>query len=90
MLIKVSRGWENSERDATPEDIYMNRRQLLKAPVFVRAAGVLNAGTDAGPYPAKRNPEFTLDRPITPEWAAEGYNNYYEFNQEDKKRSSKW
>lgn len=36
------------------------------------------------PYPARRNPEFTLDRPITEEWAATGYNNFYEFDPQDK------
>ena len=49
---------------------------------FLGASGLLAAANN--PYPAKRNPDFTLDRPITPEWAAEGYDNFYEFNQEDK------
>jgi sulfoxide reductase catalytic subunit YedY len=30
-------------------------------------------------YPARRNEAFTLDRPLTPEITAAGYNNYYEF-----------
>lgn len=30
-------------------------------------------------YPAKRNPAFTLDRPLTPERIASTYNNFYEF-----------
>jgi methionine sulfoxide reductase catalytic subunit len=30
-------------------------------------------------YPAKRNEAFTLDRALTPEVVAAGYNNYYEF-----------
>jgi sulfoxide reductase catalytic subunit YedY len=30
-------------------------------------------------YPAKRNPEFTLDRPLTKESVAATYNNFYEF-----------
>jgi sulfoxide reductase catalytic subunit YedY len=42
------------------------------------------AAKEGGPYPAKRNPEFTLDRPITEEWAATGYNNFYEFHPTDK------
>jgi len=29
---------------------------------------------------ANRNPQFTLDRPLTEEWAATSYNNYYEFS----------
>ncbi len=30
-------------------------------------------------YPARRNARFTLDRPLTEEVVAAGYNNYYEF-----------
>ena len=85
MLIKVPRGWEIPEREATPESAYLNRRQILKAAGFLGVSGLLKAATEGkSPYPAKHNPEFTLDRPVTPDWAAEGYNNFYEFNQEDK------
>ena len=76
MLIKIPRWWEIPERHATPEHVYLNRRKLLKSFGFLGASGVLAATT--------RNQEFTLDRPITEEWAAESYNNFYEFNQEDK------
>jgi sulfoxide reductase catalytic subunit YedY len=31
MLIRLRRGWEISERLATPEDVYLNRRTFLKA-----------------------------------------------------------
>ena len=84
MLIKIPRGWEIPENQATPEHAYLNRRQLLQAAGFLGVGGLLSGGTTGSPYPAKRNPEFTLDRPITADWAAEGYNNFYEFNQEDK------
>jgi len=85
MLIKIPRGWEIPDPQATPESVYFNRRELLKAAGFLGSAGLLAAATEGkNPYPAKRNADFTLDRPITPEWAAEGYNNFYEFNQEDK------
>ena len=33
----------------------------------------------AGLYPAKRNPKYTLDRPITDEKINGNYNNFYEF-----------
>jgi sulfoxide reductase catalytic subunit YedY len=33
---------------------------------------------------ARRNEKFTLDRPVTPEWAATRFNNYYEFHPTDK------
>src|SRR5260370_27789992 len=85
MLIKFPRGWEIPERLTTPEHIYLNRRKLLKAAGFLGVTGLLRAGAETkNPYPAKRNPAFTLDRPLTEEWAAEGYNNFYEFDQEDK------
>ena len=48
-------------------------------------AGTILSGAENGPYPARRNPEFVLDRPITPEFASTGYNNFYEFNGTDKK-----
>ena len=31
MLIKVKQGWEIPEREATPEDVYLNRREIVKA-----------------------------------------------------------
>ncbi|MGD0618634.1 MAG: protein-methionine-sulfoxide reductase catalytic subunit MsrP [Bryobacteraceae bacterium] len=83
MLIRSPRGWEIPEREATPESAYLNRRQLLTAAGFLGVERLL-AAASGGPYPAKRNPAFTLDRPITEEWASTGYNNFYEFNEEDK------
>src|SRR5688572_17485877 len=83
MLIKIPKGWEIPERDATPEHVYHNRREILKAAGFLAAAPLLSAA-EVNPHAAKRNPKFTLDRPITEEWAAIGYNNYYEFHPEDK------
>src|SRR5687768_15534734 len=83
MLIRIPKGWEMPEREATPESVYLNRRALLKAAGFLGAGELLRAA-DPSPYPAKRNPEFTLDRPITEEWAATGYNNFYEFDPENK------
>ena len=44
MLIKKRRAWELPESAATPEDIYMNRRQWLKAAGF---AGLGLAGSSA-------------------------------------------
>lgn len=88
MLIRSRKGWEVPEREATPESAFINRREIL------RAAGLLTGGTLIGApvdsknlYPAKRNEQFTLDRPVTEEWAATGYNNYYEFHPTDKERA---
>jgi sulfoxide reductase catalytic subunit YedY len=85
MLIRIPKGWEIPESEATPEHVFLNRRSLLKAAGFFGMEGLLAAAAKEGsPYPAKRNPEFTLDRPVTEEWAATGYNNFYEFHPTDK------
>lgn len=85
MLIKIPKGWEIPERDATPEHVYRNRRDILRGAGFLAMEGVIAAAEGPkGLYPAKRNPQFKLDRPITEEWAATGYNNYYEFHPTDK------
>ena len=85
MLIRIRKGWEIPERETTPERVFFNRRQFLQAAGFLGVEGLAGAATDAkGPYPAKQNPEFTLDRPITVERAATGYNNFYEFDGNDK------
>ncbi len=84
MLIRIPKGWEIPEREATPEGVYLNRRQILAAAGFLGMEGLLKAAGEKGPYPAKRNPEYTLDRPITMEAAATGYNNFYEFDANNK------
>jgi sulfoxide reductase catalytic subunit YedY len=88
MLIKIPRGWEIPERQATPEDVYLNRRTLLKSMGFLGLGGLMHEAVEGATdslYPAKRNPKYTLDRPVTPDWAATGYNNFYEFTL-DKQR----
>jgi methionine sulfoxide reductase catalytic subunit len=81
MLIKIPRGWEIPERDATPEHVFWNRRELLAAAGLLGASGLLRGAAKEieSLYPAKRNEAFTLDRPVTEEWAATSYNNFYEF-----------
>ena len=69
MLIRIPRGWQIPERQASSESAYLNRRQILAA---MALPSMLPAAT--------RNPQFTLDRPLTEEWAATSYNNYYEFS----------
>jgi sulfoxide reductase catalytic subunit YedY len=98
MLIKIHRGWEIPEREATPEEIYLNRRQFIKKLGFAgigavtvlsgmehAVAGINDGGKGSNIYPAKRNPKYVLDRPITDEWATAHYNNFYEFTT-DKER----
>jgi len=84
VLIRIPKGWEIPEREATPESVYYNRRAFLRAAGFAGAGSLLSAAT-TNPYPAKRNPKYELDRPITEEWAATGFNNFYEFTL-DKER----
>src|SRR5260221_12991685 len=88
MQINRRQGWELPERLATSEDIYLNRRQLVRA----MGLGALGMGmpaaafaqaADADPsakyYPAKRNDKYGDPRPLTDEKLATTYNNYYEF-----------
>ncbi len=83
MLIRIPRGWEIPERELTPEAVFLNRRQILRAAGFLGMSGLLGAaGNDR--YPARRNDNYPIDRPVTPEWAATGFNNYYEFHPTDK------
>ena len=96
MMIRKRRGWEMRESEATPEDVFRDRRRLVKgiaAGSMLAAAapwlgGVVGAGSaraagapdpTADLYPAKRNPRYVLDRPITDEEDVTHYNNFYEF-----------
>ena len=88
MLIGRRRGWELRESEVTPEAVFHRRRDLLKAVAagsilapgllssFARAAG---EEPSAELYPAKQNPRYVLDRPLTDEKLATSYNNFYEF-----------
>jgi methionine sulfoxide reductase catalytic subunit len=95
MLIKVKRGWEMRESEATPEQVFLDRRRIVQAMgmgALIAATGGFAAGAGAaapppdpstGLYPVKRNDKYTLDRPITDEKLSTHYNNFYEFT-EDK------
>jgi len=83
------RGWDIPERLATPEHLFLSRRQVLAAggasilalsPQIALAQRVADLpDPTAGLYPLKRNEKYTLDRPITEEKFNLEYNNYYEF-----------
>ena len=93
MLIKRRRGWQLPESAATPECLYLRRRDLLKgmaAGSAVLAGGMAVPGgplaeeTDptADLYPVERNPRYVLDDRFpepTAEDLATSYNNFYEF-----------
>jgi sulfoxide reductase catalytic subunit YedY len=88
MLVRSRRAWELPEAAATPEAVYLRRRELLAG----LAAGALLPVAACGPasaveeepialelYPAPRNPTYQVDRPLTAERDATTYNNFYEF-----------
>ena len=84
MLIKPERPWSLRENDITPEQTWLNRRQLLATMGLgggLIAGGLLPRLAEAAitGFPELRNPEFTLDREITDEEEATTYTNFYEF-----------
>ncbi|MGH1482493.1 MAG: protein-methionine-sulfoxide reductase catalytic subunit MsrP [Geminicoccales bacterium] len=93
MLIKQRRGWELPESAATPEGVFLARRQFLKGAASSAAmlaggmAGINRAFANeddptADLYPVDRNPTYVLDDrwpEPTPEDLATTYNNFYEF-----------
>ncbi len=92
MLIRSRKGWELPDSAATPEDVYLNRRNLLKAavagPIAAGATTLLGnpaalaaPGDDptAGLYPVTRNLRYTVERAMTGEDEATTYNNFYEY-----------
>ena len=87
MFVRRLKGWEIPERDATPEAIWLSRREIMAAGGAALAAGlvggirVAEAETDltSDLYPAPRNARYSIDRPVTPEQVNTGYNNFYEF-----------
>src|SRR5262245_43595176 len=84
MLIRIPKRWEMAEREATPESVYLNRRELILGAGFLGAEALARGAETKSLYPAKRNEAFKLDRQVTEEWAATGYNNFYEFDPQDK------
>ncbi len=87
MFYHTKKGWELPASAATPEAIFLNRRQALvglaaagaalAAPKWARAAEEIKT---ADLYPPKVNDAYKLDRPVTPEKTNETYNNFYEFS----------
>ncbi|MEP9349389.1 protein-methionine-sulfoxide reductase catalytic subunit MsrP [Xanthobacter sp. KR7-225] len=91
MHIRRKRGWELPEAAATPEALYLSRRDALGAGAALIASSLLARPAaaqrlseipdpSAGLYPAKRNDAYALDRAITPEARSSTVNNYYEFS----------
>ena len=88
MYIIRRKGWEIPESQATPEHVFLDRRNLMRGAAIIGAGTILPglsslayaAGDPTeGLYPAKRNETYKLDRDLTPENLASRYNNFYEF-----------
>lgn len=91
MLVRSKKGWELPESAATPESVYLARRDVIKAlgmGTILAAGATLGVGSpwaaetadpSASLYPMKRNPRYTLDRDLTEEKFVTSYNNFYEF-----------
>jgi len=78
MNIIHRKGWEISERDVTPEHLFLNRRSLLKGSAALGLGAIPPAGSAlSATYPAPANAKFTGTP--TPEDVASRYNNFYEF-----------
>lgn len=98
MLIKIPRGWELPERDATPEAVFLNRRKflttatlatggILATSMLAPAPAAAAADPTADLYPVERNPKYRLERELSAEKVTSTYNNFYEFG--SHKRISK-
>ncbi len=84
--------WRLPERQVTPESAWLDRRRFV-ASLGLGALGLAGCeGRPAGQpletapktatsglYPAKRNPAYAVDRPLTEARVAATYNNFYEF-----------
>ena len=93
MLIRSRKPWDVIDCKTTDEDVYLNRRNLLRA-MGIAGVGLASASVVGGSFaplvssaraasisgfPATRNPAYTLDRPVTVEDEATTYTNFYEF-----------
>lgn len=94
--IRIPRPWDMPEHRITPESVYWNRRQLLRAMGYtgLGIAGVLTGCQDTSQVEqhiaaqaqtlrqlqVSRNEVYTLDRLLTEETVASRYNNFYEFS----------
>jgi sulfoxide reductase catalytic subunit YedY len=93
MYVIRRRGWEIPEHQATPEGVYLNRRDLISTTVGAAVATLVPQVASAQRvsdipdpskdlYPAKRNEKYTIgDRQVTPEAINGSYNNFYEFGE---------
>ncbi len=101
MLIRTAKPWQLPDSVATPESVYLDRRNLLKGlgvaaislPSIAAAvedevpskSSPDTALSSSAPYPARRNDRFTLDRPLTEEAIAARFNVFDEMSVDHSK-----
>ena len=92
--IRKNTPWNLLEQNITPQSVFMNRRDVIKAMGFLGAAAALAPATRLQAaannlaehlkrlpaIPAPRNAAYQVTSPITPELTAGTYNNFYEFS----------
>jgi len=79
-MIKIKKRWEIPESDVTPEALYRQRRDFIKAAGTIGGAMLLNPWSAVqASYPVSdyRKGVITLDEEITDEEDATGYNNEF-------------
>ena len=79
MLIKVRKPWELSEREVTPQPLYVNRRQLIAGAGMAAAAMALPKIAFAKKYDDALKTGFGRGEELTPLADVMRYNNFYEF-----------
>ncbi|MDP6503113.1 MAG: protein-methionine-sulfoxide reductase catalytic subunit MsrP, partial [Planctomycetota bacterium] len=94
--IHLKEGWEISENAVTPEDVFMNRRKVIKTGLGIAGAGTIGGLTwnhlnaekhvyDTSRYKKMKfvkNENFRVKRAMTDEAVAGNYNNFYEFSEQ--------
>ena len=91
MIYHRRKGWEISENDTTPQEVFFSRRDFIGGGLalagaasglgFSSHASAADIGNSiaADLYPVKRNRRYKAVRPLTPESITSVYNNFYEF-----------
>jgi len=87
------KGWEIPESRVTPEQVYLNRRQILAGGLAMAGVAGAALAAEGDPavelYPAARNTRYDGGRGVTPEAIGTTYNNFYEFGaQKDVNRAA--
>jgi len=86
MLIKSRKSWEVGEGEATPESLYLNRRDVIKTMGLAAGTSLLSAPAFSRkataavePLKAGKRRDFADGEAQTPFEDVTTYNNYYEF-----------